>query len=151
MPIRTPTDIAADLVKTVASKKAKYAADVLKPRRPFNTAAAAAYPKMEDKLKSFLDSGLWPAIMGAVDYQAALKTASTHGADALVSGVAARETKIANFWMKWQPILNTHTDRIQALPNASDQNREDRVIQNLRGLKALKGTWRGIQAPAPMP
>jgi len=28
------------------------------------------------------------------------------------------------------------------MPEVTDKEREDRMLQNLRGLKALKGTWR---------
>ena len=148
MPNRTPAEIAKDLVDTVKSKKAKYAADVLKPRRPFNTAAADNDAKRVDKLNTFNESGIWPEIMRNVDYQGALKTASTYGANALVDGVSAREAKRATFWQKWQPFLNDHVAKIQALPADSETARDDKVIQNLHGLRKLKGKWRGITAPA---
>jgi len=65
------------------------------------------------------------------------------GAPRLVEGVVARIVKVDRFIKGWQPRLVEHTRKIRALPEVTDKEREDRVIQNLRGRKALKGVWRG--------
>lgn len=64
---------------------------------------------------------------------------STLGADKLVDGVTKREAKVKKFIDSFQPMLTTHLDKIDALPEETDSDRENRMLENLRGLKALKG------------
>jgi len=61
------------------------------------------------------------------------------GADNLVDGVVKREAKVADFITKFQPMLSSHLGRIDTLPEETDSDRENRMLENLRGLKALKG------------
>ena len=65
--------------------------------------------------------------------------AETIGAQNLVQGVVARRAKVERFWGAYLPMLNTHLSRIDALPNVTDADRERRMVENLRGLRALKG------------
>ena len=61
------------------------------------------------------------------------------GADKLVDGVTKREPKVAAFISAFQPMLVSHLARVDALPEETDSERETRMLENLRGLKALKG------------
>jgi len=65
--------------------------------------------------------------------------AETIGANRLVEGVVARRAKVERFWGAWQPLLTQHLQRIDTLPNVTDADRERRMVENLRGLRALKG------------
>jgi len=65
------------------------------------------------------------------------------GAPRLVEGVVKRKAEVDKFVTKWQPILLEHVKKIDAMPEVTDPERERRMLENLRGLKALKGTWRG--------
>ncbi len=65
--------------------------------------------------------------------------AESVGAQRLVEGVVNRRFKIERFWGNWHGLLSQHLQRIDALPNATDADRERRMIENLRGLKNLKG------------
>jgi len=67
------------------------------------------------------------------------KYAHDIGADKLVDGVVKREAKVAKFISAFQPLLVEHLSRIDALPEETDADRETRMLENLRGLKALKG------------
>lgn len=68
------------------------------------------------------------------------KYAHDLGADKLVDGVTKREPKVRKFVTAWQPILTSHLATIDALAEETDSDRETRMLENLRGLKALKGT-----------
>jgi len=61
------------------------------------------------------------------------------GPDKLVDGVVKREAKVSKFITAYQPLLTTHLGKIDGMANVSDSDREQRVLENLRGLKALKG------------
>jgi len=67
------------------------------------------------------------------------KYASELGADKLVDGVVKREPKVTKFITAWHPMLTSHLASIDALPEETDSERETRMLENLRGLKALKG------------
>ena len=64
------------------------------------------------------------------------------GAGRLVEGVTKREKKVDRFVKAWQPILLDHVSKIDAMPDVTDADRENRMLENLRGLKGLKGKWR---------
>lgn len=61
------------------------------------------------------------------------------GADKLVDGVTKRQYKVERFVAKFQPMLKAHLAKIDALPDVTDADRENRMLENLRGLRALKG------------
>ena len=61
------------------------------------------------------------------------------GADKLVDGVVKREAKVTDFITKFQPQLSSLLSKVDSLPEATDSDRENRMLENLRGLKALKG------------
>jgi len=64
---------------------------------------------------------------------------SNIGADKLVDGVVKREAKVKKFITAYQPLLTTHLAAIDKLDEETDSDRENRMLENLRGLKALKG------------
>lgn len=66
--------------------------------------------------------------------------AQTIGASRLVEGVMARRDKIQRAVESYHSKLLQHLTRIDALPNTTDADRERRMIENLKGLKAMKGT-----------
>jgi len=68
--------------------------------------------------------------------------ANTIGAPRIVEGVVKREKKVDRFIRGWQPILSDHVATIDELPDVTDADRETRMLENLRGLKAKKGAWR---------
>jgi hypothetical protein len=59
-----------------------------------------------------------------------------------VEGVTKREKKVDKFVRAWQPVLSDHVSTIDALPDVTDADRENRMLENLRGLKTKKGAWR---------
>lgn len=59
----------------------------------------------------------------------------------LVEGVTKREAKVKEFVDAWSPKLQSHLSRIDGLPAVTDADMETRMLENLRGLKALKGSW----------
>lgn len=61
------------------------------------------------------------------------------GAPRLVQGVLLRQFKVERAVQRLQPMLASHLQRIDALPNATDADRERRMVENLRGLRAMKG------------
>jgi len=66
-------------------------------------------------------------------------------ADRLPDGVAKREAKVKEFVNNWVPILESHLSKIDQIKVETDADAENKMLENLRGLKALKGAARGIK------
>jgi hypothetical protein len=62
------------------------------------------------------------------------------GASRLVQGVVSRQYKVERAVGSLVGKLATHLQKIDALPNVTDADRERRMVENLRGLRAMKGT-----------
>jgi len=65
------------------------------------------------------------------------------GADILVPAVKKREVKVARFINAWQPMLVEHLGKIDPLPVETLEERIDKAAENIRGLAALRGAWKG--------
>lgn len=61
------------------------------------------------------------------------------GAARLVAGVVDRRHKVERAVGELQVKLAAHLSRIDAMPNATDSDRERRMVENLKGLRAMKG------------
>jgi len=70
------------------------------------------------------------------------KKATLAKADRFADGVAKAEDKIRAFVSAWAPILADIQRAVKALPDRTPADRERRMIENLRRLRAAKGTWR---------
>lgn len=62
------------------------------------------------------------------------------GASRLVSGVTERVFKVERAVTALHGKLSQHLQRIDAMPNVTDADRERRMVENLRGLRSIKGT-----------
>jgi len=65
------------------------------------------------------------------------------GADILVDAVVKREAKVSRFINAWQPILVDHLSKIDPLSVETLEDRITKAAENIRGLAALKATWKG--------
>lgn len=61
------------------------------------------------------------------------------GASRLVAGVVERKFKIERAVGALHGKLSAHLQRIDAMPNVTDADRERRMVENLKGLRAMKG------------
>jgi len=64
------------------------------------------------------------------------------GADILVPAVTKREAKVAKFINAWQPILVDHLSKIDPLSVETLEDRITKAAENIRGLAALRATWK---------
>ncbi len=62
------------------------------------------------------------------------------GAGRLVSGVTDRRFKVERAVTALQSAMSSHLQRIDSMPNVTDADRERRMVENLRGLRAIKGS-----------
>jgi len=65
------------------------------------------------------------------------------GANILVDAVVKREAKVQRFVNSWQPMLVDHLAKIDGLPVETLEERIDKAAENIRGLAAMRGVWKG--------
>jgi len=65
------------------------------------------------------------------------------GADLLVVAVTKREAKVARFINAWQPMLVDHLAKIDPMSVETLEDRINKAAENIRGLAALRGVWKG--------
>lgn len=118
-----------------------YGVGIQSPRKDPIQAGIDAEDKYNDAMKKVLEEERRKAGLEASSMEEWFKY-SDEFKDRLVDGVVKREAKVKNFIDKYQPKLLDHVAKIDALDDATDKDREERVLANLRGLKALKGAAR---------
>jgi len=102
----------------------------------------AAEERYAEQTREAIDEGRRKKALQATDMATWFKYASDIGAGNLVSGVTNRRPEVTKFIEAWQPVLADHKSKIQDMAAVTDSDMEDRMLENLRGLKELKGDWR---------
>jgi hypothetical protein len=95
------------------------------------------------RIKNAVDKKLRALGLSATNIQDWFKYASDIGAGQIVDGVVKREAKVANFVNKWVPLLSDHVSKLDAMKVTTDGEAEQKMVTNLRGLKALHGAVKG--------
>ena len=126
-----------DTLKSVGEKN--YRVGIAGPKADPIAAGIAAQGRYEAQMKKDEVLARRKSALEKTNMAEWSKYASEIGAARLVEGVVKREPKVSAFIRVWQPILLDHVTKIDALPNVTDKEREDRMLENLRGLRGLKG------------
>jgi len=103
--------------------------------------ALAANAKRVAKLQESIAKKTWEAKMSKVSLEDWKSKASTIGADRFISGVEANVDKIEKFVRSFQPKLSSLAASVNAMPETSEAERDNRVLAMVRGLRKLKGQW----------
>jgi len=126
-----------DTLKSVG--RTNYLAGIKSPKADPIARGIATEDKYAEETKKAIDAGRRKAALSKVTMADWFKYANELGADKLVDGVVKREAKVGGFIIAFQPMLTSHLAKVDALPERTDGERESRMLENLRGLKALKG------------
>jgi len=122
-----------------ARGEANYEVGIETPKKDPIKAGIAAEDKFADIMKKVIAEKRRKTGLEKTNMETWYEYASKIGKGRLVDGVVLREAKVADFITKFQPLLKDHLTKIDALPQVTDADREKRMLENLRGLKALKG------------
>jgi len=120
-----------------------YKVGINRPKKDPIQAGIEAEEKWAARIKEAIEEKRRAKALQAVSMDEWFNYAANIGAARLVEGVTKREAKVDRFVRSWQPILQDHVSKIDAMPAVTDKDMEERMLANLRGLKALKGAWRG--------
>lgn len=119
--------------------EANYKVGIAKPRKDPIAAGIAAEEKYAANTKKAIDEKRRATALGKTSMAEWYKYASELGAGRLVDGVVKREAKVADFTRTFHPMLVDHLSKIDLMADVTDGDREQKMLENLRGLKALKG------------
>lgn len=126
-----------DNLKDVGERS--YKVGIAKPKDDPIAAGIRAEPRFAAQMKKVIDEERRKAGLEKTNMAEWYKYTSEIGAGRLVDGVVKREAKVVKFVTTFQPMLVDHLGKIDVMDAVTDKDMEDRVLANLRGLKALKG------------
>lgn len=136
-----PADRWSDkLLARVKNSAADWEAGVANPRRSPTAAMKAANGKWKANVQRAVNEDRWSRAVSALTDDAIKQAAARAGGQRFVDGVTTREAKIRTAIAKLQPKVAALSARVQSLPQDSDANREQRMIENLRGMRQLRGS-----------
>jgi hypothetical protein len=119
-----------------------YRQGIALPSKDTIQAGIDAEPVYAARTKQAIEEGRRAKALRGTSMQEWYAYADTIGAPKLVDGVLKREAKVKKFIDSWVPLLESHLASIDKMPKATDKEAEDKMLANLRGLKALHGKWR---------
>ena len=119
-----------------------YRQGIARPKKDPIEAGIEAEAKWAARIKEAIDQERRKKGLMATNMADWSRYAEEIGAPRVVEGVVKREPKIDRFVKGWQPMLVDHVAKIDAMPAVTDSDMEQRMLENLRGLKGLKGQWR---------
>lgn len=122
--------------------RANYAQGISMPKKDPIQAAIEAQDRYEEQMRKDEVLKRRKEVLQTATADDWYSYASALGVDRLVEGVTKREKKVDKFVKSWQPILLDHVAKIDAMPDVTDADRENRMLENVRGLKAKKAAWR---------
>ena len=123
--------------------EANYKIGIASPKKDPIAAGIEAEDKWADRIRKAIEEQRRKKSLQATNIDEWYAYSAALGAPRLVDGVVKREKEVADFVTAWQPILMDHVAKIDAMPAVTDKDMEERMLANLRGLKALHGAWRG--------
>jgi hypothetical protein len=137
-------DWAAKQIKRAVAASDDWLAGVLKPRKLPNEAAIAANAKRIDRLAESEKQGKWLKAMQNVDIDQVYEIIKKLGSGVYKTGIEARDMKIAAVYDELQPLVASMKATIDAMPQATDSDREKRLIAARRLMIEIGKKRRGI-------
>lgn len=117
-----------------------YSAGITRPKRDPIKAGIEAQGAYEAKMRDATVLKRRVAGLQKTNIDEWARNAETLGAQRLVDGVVQRRPKVERAVTALHGKLTSLLSRIDALPNVTDADRERRMVENLRGLRAFKGS-----------
>ena len=113
---------------------------VQNPRRSPVAGMKAAAGKWKNNMQRAIQEDRWAKAVNGLTDDAIKAAAAKVGGGKFVDGITAREQKIRDAIQKQQPKVAALSTKIQGMPQDTDQQREARMVENLRGMRATKAS-----------
>lgn len=98
--------------------------------------------KLKNNFNAAVDSGKWAEATGAVTREEWVDTTVKKGGSRYASGVADSEQKIVAFQEELQQFLTSTKGEIDNMPDATPEQRDQKMLANVRRMRKFKRTRR---------
>ncbi len=135
--VPTSAEWTEKMIRKASQAGADWEKGIQNPSADPKAAALAAKGKYLQRTQDSLKNDSWAKGVAKYDLDMAIRTALKVGGSGYVNGITARQDKIQAKIDKLQPLVAANKTAVQALPQASDADRENRMIANLRNMRAI--------------
>lgn len=140
MPRLSPEQWAQKLSTRAANAGQDWIDGVNNPIRDPVAAALKAAPKWKAKMQEAIAKDTWAKKMAKVSSADIKAIANKVGPGAYTQGIAARMDKIQAAGARILPKIYSAADKVGAMPDATEAERDQRMLANVKELRAIKGT-----------
>jgi len=126
--VTTPEDWAKDQVDTAIAKSGKWLEKSRRPKKIPSKAALEAADKRYDRLEEAKKLKKWEKAMEMVNEDERMEIIEKYGEDAFRRGLEARRAKVLRIVKTLQPLVVGVAQTIDAMPTATDIDREKRLL-----------------------
>lgn len=145
--IQNPGPNAASMVEKYARKTAAAAQDwvagIQAPKASFKDAAIKAKGKWASRTQEAIQNDKFAKGMMAVNEQEAIATATADGGAAYTAGIQKRMPKVERAFVRLAPMLGAVSQSIRAMPQDTDAQREQRLLQARKQMIEVGRRFRG--------
>jgi len=141
-----PTRTATKLITRAQAATGDYVEGMKNPKRSPVEAAKRAAGKWASRVQDAITNKAYEKGVGKQDYAEAVAIATGDGGAAYASGVSKRQAKIQRVHADLMPRLGALSQSIQAMPQDTDAQREQRLLAARRGAIAIGKARKGIGA-----
>jgi len=138
-----PTDWVDKQLGTLSAVgRTNYEKRIAIPKKSPIAAGIAAEDRYADEMRKVLEERRRAKGLQASSDDEWYKYSKEIGAARLVEGVTKRKPEVDKFVSSWQPVLADHLAKIDPMSTTTFEDRIQKAVANMRGLKELKGAWR---------
>ena len=141
--VSPPEEWAADYEKGVVNNADRWLKHVTNPSRNPIAAAIAAEEKWKNGMQEAIAKGRWKKGMQNADVDMMMETLKAQGTGAYINGVQVRREKMKKKIVKLQALVSAHVTAMDSLPDATPQQRRDKMLKNLDGMLAVGDKMKG--------
>lgn len=138
--MRDPVKVTEKQIRNAANGATAYSDGV----RDVKEAPGAKAARKKDKYKANVMASVdkWAENVGAVSLQEWAEATTGKGAERFASGVEAARPKILAFQQQFQPFVDGVKKELDAMPDATPDQREQKMLANVRKMRQFKRTRR---------
>lgn len=144
---RLPTadDWADAQVKGAQANADKWLKNTVRPKKNFKEEAlrGTSIARFKESMQRVINEGTWEGGMALVDESETISTIERMGSGVYTKGITDRKPKIRRVVAALREDRLALCAVIDALPVATESDREAKMIQNVRGLRAIGARRRG--------
>lgn len=135
--LAAPGDIVKKTLTRAAQAPATWEGGMQHAAGTITSAMKLAGPRFAASMQKVINEKLWDKAIAPLTDDVIIAAALKVGGNTWLNGLTTRESKLAAAWAILAPKLQAHMDRIAAMPNVTDADREARMVANLRGMRQL--------------